>query len=802
MKFLKKIAPLAVGLLFFGATAAAAGLDTWTTDFAGADIVVHAGLATSAYDVLAAVNIGNALGISTTIIPAGHEIGESIYIKQAGDVLGYGNDLDTMAPTGLTEDELPTILAEEKFTETKGDNSNKVNFDQTLEFDPDNAATLTLALDIDDETVEEPAGTYIYFDKGDNIYQYLLEFDEDVEFTNADGDEDFDNVKLIVQGKTYTITDVTEDGDALLAIEMMGGAVSTTQAEYTTETYVLDDVSYEVEVLIISDDDISVKLKVNDETTDALVAGDTYELVDGTEIGVEEVLPNEGSEEAGADLVSFYLGAQKIELTDGGEVEINGDTIEDYTTAVVFDDDEGATGVIRSITITLEPDDDIWMGLDSEWIDPVFGNWKLSFNELEKTTELMTLDVTGGDDGDFEFINNDGDTITIPLVLDAATDDVAFGEDDKYIDGDATNGEGGDGLGIVDGNAENYGLAWRDLDVCYADDLALMEEECDGFLFTVISVAGEARLYSIDNIVGDTGGGGCGAGECTFDIKDEQTGKVIVEDASCDSADTVAIAGMGTLQFDCETAVAIFEFEDIDLAGDGHMDTSLGGYIELAYNANEAHFIVGDGGVPSEDTHVIDDDANDDMIFEPDANLDWMDLEEDSDTEIALDQANWGIIYTNKDATDDNHVTIEYPEEIDDDTGVAAKVYITEILSTGTSEGATVTGLSYDTETSFDGPVVSVGGTGINQVTATLLGLTYPTYGYEQAWIDATGVDSAGKGIIKIIESPALGTVAMIVAGWEGVETQVLGDILKEGTPALTGTEVLIDTSGKTVITV
>ena len=789
MKLLKKIVPIAVAAFFSVATlGAAADLSTWNSDFVNPAIVVSSSANAGAQDIIAALDIASKFGgtVDTEVATSG----ETYYMKAAGDVFNYANDLDEMVPTGLSDDDLPTVLKEETFKESKGDNNNDMEYEQILTFDPDNAATLTLDLDIDKDADDEAAGTYIYFDRGDNIYEYKIEFEEDVEFTDGDEDADFDNAKLKIQGDLYTMTNVNADSDGLSKIELMSGALFATQGEFTTETYTLAGTTYEVEVIIISDEALTVKFKVNGETTDALMEGDTYELADETEIGVDEVMPNEGSEAAGADIVSFYLGAQKIELNNGGEVKINGQTLDDYTTAVTF---TTTNTTLTDIAVTLEPDDDRWLGVGGEWVDPVFGNWKLTFAELEKTTEMFYLDVTGGDDGELSFMNNDGDEIEIPIILDDVSDNVAFGENADWINSSGTADANGEGVDIT--NASATALAINDGDKCRTTDTN-SEDDCDGFPFIVISSAGEAKLYSIKSI--DTT-------NYEVDIVDEQDGDTIVTNGDCSAASAgISITGMGTIDIDCTTdGNASITFDDIDLTGadTGDMETSKGAKIDLGFNGSAVTIEIIDGADVS-DEHTVDDDGSDNMEIFFGTLGSWQDLVEDSDTEIALDDANWGLIYTNKDTTDDNDIEIEYPEEIDDDTGVAAKVYISELEATIIATGGGVAGwdkvLDSDAALLTGRNVISVGGSAINEVTADLLGIDYPTYGSEDAWVDATGVDALGKGIIKIIDSPAVGTVAMIVAGYEGSDTARLGEILAN--PAdypnivLTGTEKVVDT--------
>jgi hypothetical protein len=96
--------------------------------------------------------------------------------------------------------------------------------------------------------------------------------------------------------------------------------------------------------------------------------------------------------------------------------------------------------------------------------------------------------------------------------------------------------------------------------------------------------------------------------------------------------------------------------------------------------------------------------------------------------------------------------------------------------------------------------VIAIGGSAINQVSAEILGISFPTYGTDVAWVDATKVDGEGKAIIKLMDSPfATGKFALLVAGYSGVDTQRAAKALAEGTPALTGVSALLNTATSTV---
>ena len=74
---------------------------------------------------------------------------------------------------------------------------------------------------------------------------------------------------------------------------------------------------------------------------------------------------------------------------------------------------------MTQIRIVVEMEEDIWLADGDEWVEPVFGSWKLSNTGLTKSTETITID-TDDEDGTLTFENNDGKKVEIPFVADGA----------------------------------------------------------------------------------------------------------------------------------------------------------------------------------------------------------------------------------------------------------------------------------------------------------------------------------------------------------------------------------------------
>ncbi|MCX8194231.1 MAG: hypothetical protein N3G19_02610, partial [Candidatus Pacearchaeota archaeon] len=237
--------------------------------------------------------------------------------------------------------------------------------------------------------------------------------------------------------------------------------------------------------------------------------------------------------------------------------------------------------------------------------------------------------------------------------------------------------------------------------------------------------------------------------------------------------------------------------------------TSLAGEIDLEFDGTNtnAYLFTDDGtNLIGGKAWTLKDDtagAGGDMIILPGA-LTWNAEEKDSDYDVAIDAIDWGAIFRfNTD--DEDELTWTYPEE-----EAIHKVYVSEVLTNipelgtgGGVPGASVAVLDTELSDVKDMNVIAIGGSGINRATAELLGVKFPTYGSQYDWQKATKVDGPGKAIIKLMNSPwTTGKTAMLVAGWEGVDTQRAAKALREDTlkTQLAGkTSALLNTATSTV---
>jgi hypothetical protein len=389
-----------------------------------------------ARDISSGIDVGASFAQISTSSAAGGAatttVSEGVMIDAAGDPLNYNEDLYDVDQK-LTDKDLD-MLADGTFKDTKGANKANTDFNQELKF-TDGTATLIFGQDAKADDKASDDYLKVLDDSGKWAYTFTVDFDDAIAIdtgttTLAKADLNQNKIKLL--GKTYTMseTDVDSTNKNVTAMTLLSGAVTATQGEYTTQTYTLNGQTYEVEVLIISDSSgstTSVKFRINGETTDALIAAETYTLADGTVIGVEELLPNEGSEAAGADQVSFYLGANKITLDTGKtSVKLNDNDVKDSD--VTFETG-GTAAYLDKINVMWKPTDDTYMAPGEELEDPIFGSFKFVFAGVtDPSTESILITPDGSEKVRLVAMNKEGDTLDFDVFYGNDTG-VYLGED-------------------------------------------------------------------------------------------------------------------------------------------------------------------------------------------------------------------------------------------------------------------------------------------------------------------------------------------------------------------------------------
>ncbi|MBI4016658.1 MAG: S-layer protein [Candidatus Aenigmarchaeota archaeon] len=819
MKAIKKIVALGVGLTMVGATifgaSAAYTLSQWPSPLVSdgtpaSNLAIVVGDNAAASDVAGAIDIGVALqaaAITRTAIAGSKKgvtvEGDAVAIGSTSDLLEINETIGSVRET-LTEVDLDMLKGGQIVTD-----EGSTEYNQYLRFTSADAFGSGKVVFGEDE--RDRVGHYLFWNDGDQVFEWELEFEEGLE-SEIEGDDldDLEDEDLLILGQPFVIVDTDlivtgGTGTTRLTLELMGGAISAILGENDKETYVVDGKEYEVEVLVISETsnngEGSVKFRINGEISDELEDGETDVLADGTQIGVRDILAT--GKDIQKSIVQFYLGAYKLEFTDGNTsdtlnqsagVEVNEETVEDSNvfikgTVLVAN----RTFEIQNLKYRLFADavlGDIYVPPGSgirEQLDEPEGMltpaWDIIYQGLTDTgVTNVVIDPAGDDEYDLQFTNQEGIFYDVPLLSNENTD-VGF----KYGDDD-------DDLWFCESsNTSAYWVTDDDFFVLSNCDNATNDNTCFSHVLRYDSVDITNNQLTFTDL-------GTGTREVVFDNTTRKAELVVGGITYAVFVDPVAPQNIS-----------------VDLKGDGLVDADcveIGiqgeGLIILGRNNTNATTVQGPKATPavfggansangtnitlltlakefdeSAASEVIDIEfqlrANNQIGLVAAANprartgagttgglFGPFDLEENEDLEQSLSL--YGVFFEEFDPTGTDEaesLTIEYPL-----SQRGAEVYVTggavktSVTETGFAEKVTplssaVSKLASEVEDVSDWNAVVVGGPCANPISAQLMGNPDPCW---QAV-------PANKAIVKAFEH-ANGNVALLVAGRTAEDTR------------------------------
>lgn len=573
---IKKMVALGMGLTMVGATifgASAAKLSDYPAPFVvngtpASNLAIIVGDQADGSDVVGAVDIIQSLQSQAVIKTAGPGVpsqlvveGDAVEIGSTSDLLEIGELIGDVRET-LTEVDLDMLKGGQIVTDEGSTEFNQyLRFPQATDLTDLTSSTVQFA-----EDERDRVGHYLFFNDGDLLFQWELEFEEGLESeVELDDLVDLEDEDITVLGQPFVIvdTDVNNRTNALagaiafggspdLTIELIGGAVSAVLGENDKETYVVDGKEYEVEVLVISetaaDGEGSVKFRINGEITDELEDGETDVLADGTQIGIRDILAT--GKDIQKSIVQFYLGAYKVEFRDsntsdsnfqGAGTEVNEETIEDSNVQIRAQFTKGSSSAtsltgsefeIQNIKYNLTADavlGDMFIppgtGVREQLDEPegmLTPNWDIRYEGLMDTgVTLVRLDAAGDDEYDFEFTNQEGIFFDFPLAsaeagaqgLTSGVLDVKYGDDDDsfwFTEFNATVGSVNPFTSAVGVSGDGFYVQDDDFFLLSNCDYAAADNTCFSHILRYDSVDSTNRQLTFTDL-------GTGTREVTFD---------------------------------------------------------------------------------------------------------------------------------------------------------------------------------------------------------------------------------------------------------------------------------------------
>ena len=780
----KKIVPIAAGALMLGATAfgaVAADLGNWPAPFVSggaADVTVVYGAAGMAIDAAAAADVvgnmqaalsGVSTGTTTTTTS-----GETAKIETAGQKLYMGDYMGNVKET-LTKSDLPTVLADGSVTDTEGK-----SYDYTQKI---GVANTTVTYDKDTPETDEPI---LYVDLNNNGDNYA--YTDDVTFTTAVNTTKLAGKDITLFGKTLTFSASSSE---LNASSSTGLVLYTGKADVTvnageSKDVTVGDSTMTVEILGVDTSGNKATIKVTSGSTTetaTLDKGDT-KMVAGQRIYCKDILAlyKEGSTTSygGAEL---FIGADKIALINSTEVELNGNPV--YGTTVT---NTVTSNKLSKISIQVTPysfDNPIkYIGVGDSLTDPVFKSFKISFGGAnpaldDASRDAIVLKASGEKTMELDFTNKDGDAYSLNVIKPTS--------------------EGSNNTNVSLGVGENYQLVTDGLNITENDYFIVGHNEYS-YIY---------RLTRIDTNndkirIRDASGGS----DIEYTIDSNNQAEITLPDGSTVTANVTT--SHINLTSESQSYVYTKDGAKIDLSG---ISANAAGYgtINITEETpyNDGDFTDSNGN--SLGTNIIidvkyeDGSSGDDIGISNVHNV-TMDGVGDYDTQGVT---NYGTFVKRHDGSGADKVELYYYG-----SATSYDVYYAEETATitaGTSGG--VTGAQLGSVTFADNELTSelkaknlvvIGGSAINSVAADMLGLSYPTYGSSDAWQNATGVSASGNAILKLATNPyASDKMALLIAGWDGVDTQRAAKALINKVDGLSGKEsVVLNTNQETAVVI
>lgn len=635
-KTVKKIVALGTGATMVGATilgAAAYDLADYPSPFIADGVFdgsIVVGERAEAQDILGSIDIAASLQALSVSKQAIQVPGQSGQVSLEGDAYKLESSSDRLELREEIGNVVDTIMESNLAGLKSGHISTsegETDYQQYLRFvDGTNLQDMGVNfVENDDNEMDD----FLVIEADKPFMEWEIQFPEGLESsrvtttdtTTGTDLEDLDDKSFNILGTDFTIVDadVSATGTSF-SMTLMGGSLSDTLREGETKTYTLEGVEYEVTLIFVSDPQstggsVEAKFMVNGEVTPAMGEGDTETVSGGIQIGVRDILAN-----ARDGLASFFLGANKVELTDAntsttttfeGNIKINNENINDGDVEVQgqFTDSTNTVYEITSIKyrLTMKADSGSVAYIPAgagvkEFMDKpeslISDSLDLRYEGIEEVeTAEFRVDSKGDDEYELTFTNILGQTYeNVPYVsYEGGT--WKFGSaDDELIFVEAKNstpwsGAAAPSAGVI--GRQDYFIV-SDARVAADKDKSvtnvLRYEDYDSSSRT-LEFEDLATGGTVVVTVSTTGTGNLIVGGNTYAVTVNQTTHrtpLITVDLDGDSAynDKVTITSWGGAYVDIANLVEQNATTNGDLSSVAHLQTMVGNGLDIEDGAN------------------------------------------------------------------------------------------------------------------------------------------------------------------------------------------------------------------------
>jgi len=732
----KKISAIATSVLLTGMTMGIAAAANYPAPFvsgSSADVAVvyGTGAGVSTLDQVEATNIQTDLGVGGLSVVSG---GQSFVLEKTSNNFNFQDALNGVY-SDLGSEEMD-FLADGTYDDGDVDE----DYEQLITL---GTKTLTLFADTDYEDSAPTVG--FKFDNADEILRYEIEFDDTVNYT------EMVDTEMPILGKEYYVLAASST-----QIDVLDSAEKVTISEGETITFQGKQVSIEY---IDADD---VKLKIDGESTDKLEDHEYEELSDGSYVVINENLYEE--KEVGVSKAVISIGAGKMELIDGDEVQINDEDVDglevDLTTV---------SSKLSKLELIWKSDRETFLTAENAITMPGFGEVSLSFGGLDYESDSEVVSFGNG-----ETLTITMDNYEIPVLWLDSSEKGYLGEEDNP-------------LVVNTSNVTN--TTWTDA-ACYPDLLAVFGKvysgnvgltlsEDDRFIVTRIDTDisdVQTMYYQVNTVENDSGEilveleDLIGGSDITLDaIESDEVGDItaqllVINGSTSGKAYVNFSAGSDPITYN---KVVSEKGLVITIPTNGATTVNTTGAVFTLVEANNDEDV--NAGVAF--TATVKNTSNDKLHVST-HNLTAYDEDETDDNYIGIVPSDLASKFTYDTSADEYDFEVEYFGK-----EATAEVTLTAGGSVETSSGVMVVKDSEVSSVSEKNLIV-VGGSCINSVAASILGGSL----CGSAFTSSTGVGS-GQFLIQSVASPLdSGKIAVLVAGYEVADTQAASAYLRTQT--------------------
>jgi hypothetical protein len=727
MKY-KKILATVGSLVMLGATMAGAFAASVPTGFNADNTVIVMGSGTGVDDDLAKSVIlsplaATAQGTSGSVSVSG---GTMVPIETRTNKLNVGEQLDGVK-VKLTSTDLPELLATGRIR------SGSQNVDTTQELFLGNAKVVFDALGDEDDYVINTAAAedklpVLYLGNATSTaWRLKVTFSESINASALRSTE-----KLTIAGREFTFDPTMDLGEVI----MYASATTAVIGDGASEDVSIGGDDFTIAVTGANTVSGNARITIDGEAF-SVDEGDTI-YVRGQRFYVNDIFVSDVGTVSTAQ-VEIFVGADKIEISNTGAIELNDETLEGVTATENLD-----STALTSIEFTFKPgnldadtEEASYLEMGEAIVDPLFGTIITKFDGVSpalKSSDRGMIEVSkSSDDLRVVLKNRDGNTIDIKPYSVSSTE---LDDHEYFLGGGALiNLSNREWFILQDGSeAENY--VTKVIEVSgnpKADEITLKE-----------LTTGSSSTFT-NTTIGEL----FGTGYYVCNEANGATGWWIDTAADCDEVTTGILGNLTVYSEDnVKTVMALDDDGNVTITlteDNGDANGTIMFVIGAKYNADDdIHVTV--------DASAYGESADDDTGYYLSAWGTYVEAEEDDNTNVKI----WTT------AEEAEYQVLVGSGSISTTPGEEGNLVVTD------TEAASITNKN----------MIVVGGSAINSMAATLLGVPYPTAG--AAFTAATDI-GAGEALIESFERGS--NVAVLVAGYEQTQTHNAASYLVNQNP-------------------